>query len=172
MEREAGLAEIVKSGGVAETTRTVRWSRWWMVPSVAFTVRMYNPNGVEDVEDAVIVASADFELGIVTEDEAGETVTWLGTVEFEATSPAVIATEPVYEWKLVRFRWKPTDCPGMMVVEDAGTASKLKFGVEDGDHAFVLVATASNEKVTDELGPFGMCPDSENSSRKPVAASL
>jgi hypothetical protein len=75
MERETGLAEIVKSGGVAETTRKVRWSLWRIVPSVAFTVRMYNPNGVEDVEDAVIVAWADFDGGIVTEDEEGETVT-------------------------------------------------------------------------------------------------
>ena len=93
-------------------------------------------------------------------------------VEFADMSPAVIATDPANPWKLVRFRWKPTDAPGRICVEDAGVASKLKSGVVDGDHTLVLVATASRANVTDVVGLFGMCPDSENSSRRPVAASL
>src|SRR6267143_3560667 len=87
-------------------------------------------------------------------------------------SPATIMTGPPNPWKLVRFRWKPTGAPGRIWVEDAGVASKLKSGVLDGDQTFVLVATASNENVTDVMGLFCKCPDSENSSRRPVAASL
>ena len=58
-----------------------------------------------------------------------------------------------------------------MSVEDAGTASRLK-SCADGNHTLVAVATASNEKLTDVVGLFGKCPDSENSSRNPVMASL
>jgi hypothetical protein len=78
----------------------------------------------------------------------------------------------MYDWKLVRFRLKPRDCPCKIVVDDAGTASKLKSAAVDRDHTLVLVASAWNEKVTEVVRVLGMCPDSENSRRNPVMASL
>ena len=58
-----------------------------------------------------------------------------------------------------------------MVVDNAGVASKLKSGAVEAAHTSVVVATASNENVTDVVGLLAKCPDSETSSKKPVAAS-